>query len=838
MTDESLWQTDDQRHRLEELLGVTPEFREEPLRRDVRSLGKLLGSVIREQEGDAFFETVETLRKLSIEDRAGTAPGRLREILHQVSTPDSTKIAKAFSTYFELTNLAETNHRKRRQRVQPGAFRETLSRLRSSGVSLEDVLETFRRIEVTPVFTAHPTEVARRTILWLRQRIAGRLEALDALPLSDARAARIEKELAAEITLFWQTHEVRRASPTVFDEIKMGLDYTGILCEAIPELYFTLIEDLNAVYGGGFQNGDLPTLVKFGSWIGGDRDGNPNVMAETTEFALSSSRSMILDFYSRRLRDLRRRLSPSEKRVAVSAELLRRLQEYSTRWNVKITDRADEPYRRFLTCLLSRLKTYRSAEEFVDDLRLMRSSLCDGGGARLAETLIDPLVWQVRTFGFHAHALDLRQKAGAHDEEDLRGLAQLQSIYPAEAIASHIISGTTSVEDVRELQRLAALIGFDLSKARAVPLFESIDDLRNSPEICRTLWTSVSEHSQEVMLGYSDSNKDGGMLTSTWELYKAQEALSTTARECGVTLRFIHGRGGTVGRGGGPTHAAILAQPPSAFNGQIRITEQGEVLNWKYSDRVLAVHNLELMITASMEALLRSNAPGDSIDWTPAMESMSANAYSFYVSSIRDNPDVLTYFEQATPAKEFDLAKIGSRPARRSQAQGLSDLRAIPWVFGWMQSRHGLPGWFGVGYALEQFGDFDLLQHMLEKFPLFENMIRNVEIGMAKCDMAIARLYSELVDDAALRTRVFNMIREEFERTLQAVLRVTRQTALLEDNPVLSRSIRLRNPYVDPLSFMQVELLRRKRAGDSSTELNLALGATINGISSGLRNTG
>jgi phosphoenolpyruvate carboxylase len=377
-------------------------------------------------------------------------------------------------------------------------------------------------------------------------------------------------------------------------------------------------------------------------------------------------------------------------------------------------------------------------------------------------------------------------------------------------------------------------------------LFESITDLRNSPEICRSIWRDsqysvlLDAHgrSQEIMLGYSDSNKDGGMLTSTWELFKAQSALRECAREFKVELHFIHGRGGTVGRGGGPTYDAIVAQPRDSFSGRIRITEQGEVLNWKYSDPVLAVRNLELMIAASMEAILRPNAPDQQPEWLPAMESMSADAYAFYQQEIRDNPDVLTYFEQATPAREFDLARIGSRPSRRTQARGLADLRAIPWVFGWMQSRHGLPGWFGVGYALERFPDTRLLTEMLECFPMFGNLVRNVEIGLAKSDMNIAKLYSELVADEKLRARIFEGIRKEYERTIRAVLQLTRQKQLLENNPVLARSIRLRNPYVDPMSFMQVELLRRRRGGEDSAEIHNALGATINGISAGLRNTG
>jgi phosphoenolpyruvate carboxylase len=462
------------------------------------------------------------------------------------------------------------------------------------------------------------------------------------------------------------------------------------------------------------------------------------------------------------------------------------------------------------------------------------------------------LIQKVRTFGFHLQKLDVRQHARVHAVrsaglvDNLQRIGKLQRAYGPQAFGSYVVSGTTSAEDILSLVSLGESSGIDWTTLPPVPLFESIEDLRNSASICAVLWESAEYkglldacgRKQEVMLGYSDSNKDGGMLTSTWELYKAHDALHHTAREHNVRLRLFHGRGGTVARGGGPTHRSIVAQPPGSFTGDIRITEQGEVLNWKYSDRILAERNLELMIAASLEALLRPGVSAISRAWTAATDVLSTHAFDYYVRGIRDNPDMLPYFEQATPASEFDLAKIGSRPARRTGAQKFTDLRAIPWVFGWMQSRHGVPGWFGVGYALEQFPDSQTLLAMMSQFPLFADLIRNVETALAKADMSIARFYAELVGDAALRDRMFGLIEEEFRRTRAAVLRVTNQTELLESNPVLRRSIRLRNPYVDPMSLLQVELLRRKRAGDSSAEVNDALAATMHGISSGLRNTG
>ncbi len=442
--------------------------------------------------------------------------------------------------------------------------------------------------------------------------------------------------------------------------------------------------------------------------------------------------------------------------------------------------------------------------------------------------------------------------------ETFRTIQRLKQIYPAQSVAQYIISGAESEEDVLNVSRLAKACGVRLAGLgddpglMPVPLFESIDSLRAAGGAMRRLWQHPDYQPlldswgrwQEVMLGYSDSNKDGGMLTSTWELYKAHRDLHAVAQECGVKLRLFHGRGGTVGRGGGPTHAAILAQPEGCFSGRIRITEQGEVLNWKYADAVLAEWNLELMIAASLEALTRSGPPPkDQARWEEAMEEMSREAYRVYRHDIAENPDVLEYFEQATPVLELDAARIGSRPSRRTGGRRLEDLRAIPWVFGWMQSRHAVPAWYGVGQGLESFagkgrGHERVLRQMLEHFAPFSDLVRNVELAMAKADLHIARVYSGLVENAALRTRVFTMLEEEFLRSRQMILRISGQRELLARNRVLARSIHLRNPYVDPMSLIQVELLRRKQRGRDLADLEYPLGATINGIAAGLHNTG
>jgi len=887
MSHEPFWQAPDQTERLAELMGRPESLKEEPLRRDVRSLGRLLGDVIREQEGARLFDAVEALRRYSIErrsvDGATSDPfAKAQAIVRGASLYEAYKLAKAFAIYFELTNLAETNHRKRRRRAaeldpelppQPGTFKGTILRLRERGVSCAKVIETLGRVAVTPVFTAHPTEIARRTVLWKRQRIAQALEMLDWLPLSGRREREMREQIAAEITSLWQTDEVRREPPSVLDEIRMGLDYAPVLIETIPVVYEEIAQALRDVYGVDVEAHDLPCIVRFGSWIGGDRDGNPRVTPQSTGDAVRLARETIVGYYIDAAEDLRRRLSPSLQQTAISVEFAAALSAYeagghrpplqdSGSRRPPLQDRPDEAYRRFLSVIADRLRAtlsddgrppaYASVQELLNDLALMRSSLEENRGGRIARELIDPLLRQADTFGFHLHSLDIRQHAREHSRrspdviETLRAVGRLQTTAPPEAVRFYVISGTASAEDVFVFMDLAEEAGVDLRRLMPVPLFESIGDLRNSAAICRELWSSPRYaplldswgRRQQVMLGYSDSNKDGGMFTSTWEIYKAHDALHHVAAECGVALELFHGRGGTVGRGGGPTHRAIVSQPPGAFTGVIRITEQGEVLNWKYADPVLAERNLESMIAASVE-MWTSPAPAKpEAEWIAAMEAMSAAAFAFYRSNILDNPDTLPYFEQATPVQEFDVARIGSRPARRSSMRSISELRAIPWVFGWMQSRHGLPGWFGVGLALESLGDVALASRMFEGFPVFTDMILNVEIAMSKADLQIARLYAALVEDASLGRRMFHRIATEFERTKSFLLRITKQRQLLERNAVLARSIRLRNPYVDPMSLIQIELLRRKRSGGPTPEIDVALAATINGIAAGLRNTG
>jgi phosphoenolpyruvate carboxylase len=922
MGERSLWDTDDQRSRLDELTArTTDSAKDRPLRRDVRSLGVLLGRVLVEQVGESLLGVVEELRRIFIQHREqassqAEAPdfkdpllNQARGIISGLTIDQAHRVTKAFAIYFELTNLAETNHRKRRRRAaklhaeQPaleGSFRGTFRRMREAGIDAGQALAILRKIRVVPVFTAHPTEVARRTVLLKRRRIAKQLERLDRLPLTEADASRFEALVFAEVTSLWQTDEVRLEKPLVTDEIRMGLDhYSFSLFAALPHLYDELLDSLRQVYEIDLQACDVPDLLFFGSWIGGDRDGNPFVTPTSTREALQRARNVIIGHYIAELERATDQLSASIRQAKVSDAVRSRLGDYSAQMGDEYSRQSrissSELYRRLLSLMMVRLRhsregrtdprAYPSAQEFGSDLGLIRESLEANRGQRLAELVLDPLLRQVRTFGFHLSTLDVRQHARLHAQalaeiepkvgpsahtrelsaptqdvlDTFREIADLKKTHPAEAIRRYIISGAQSEADVFAVTKLAAACGVQVAASgddpglMPVPLFESIEALRASASVMERIWRSPDYQPlldswgrwQEVMLGYSDSNKDGGMLTSIWELYKAHRDLHRAARQCDVKLRLFHGRGGTVGRGGGPTHTAILAQPVGDFSGEIRITEQGEVLNWKYADPVLAEWNLEIMIASCLEALTRTRGPAPGADqrWVPAMEQMSADAFAFYRHNLAESSEVIEYFEQATPVNELEHARIGSRPPRRSQGRRLEDLRAIPWVFGWMQSRHAVPAWFGVGHALERFALQDpahesLLCEMMRSFPLFSDLIRNVELAMSKADLTIARLYSELVPDVSLRERVWSMLVEEFERTRRMVLSVTDQRELLKGNPVLARSIRLRNPYVDPMSLVQVELLRRKRAGGNADGVDYALGATINGIAAGLHNTG
>jgi phosphoenolpyruvate carboxylase len=947
-----LWNPESWSQRLAELQAESGELKEAPLRRDVRSLGMLLGEVLREQAGDELFAQVEelrqgTIRRREAEDQGAEAAAaehaaRALALVHQLPVDRALLLTRAFGFYFELINLAETNHRKRRRLAlqltgaagkQRGSLAGTLHAMQRVGITAEEALEWLCKVLVVPVFTAHPTEVARRSVMFKRRRIGELLEELDRIPVPEEDILRLEEEVLAEITSLWQTDEVRSRRPTVYDEIKMGLDYYDVsIFATLPKLYREIAEALNAAYGLEIEAHDLPKVLSFGSWIGGDRDGNPFVTPEVTRNAIQLAREHLLHFYDGQLQMVIDLLSTSAQQMPVNEAVRERLDEYESRIRTAEASAYGqhfefEIYRRFLICVRARtrrslnqrvvsqgsatsgllstlaesqermaqlLPPYASAEEFQADLTILRDSLAANRGLRIARNLIDPLLLLVRTFGLHLHTLDIRQHAKLHTAalkeaiedtlapelpgvlsaesasvlDTFRVIAEVKAGCTPEVIRHYVISGATCVADVLAVVRLGRLAGVKLEGSDGdpgvmpVPLFESIEDLRNAPEVCRDLWAREDYralletwgNTQEVMLGYSDSNKDGGMLTSTWEIFRAHRALHEVAREAGVKLRLFHGRGGTVGRGGGPTHRAIFAQPLDSFEGEFRITEQGEVLNFKYADVVLAERNLELMIAASLDALARPNArdpeghfTGKLLpEWEQALDRLSVLSYEYYKEHILDDAGLLEYFEQSTPMGELEHAKLGSRPSKRKGSLSLDTLRAIPWVFGWTQSRLLIPAWFGVGYAVEKYlaegetgqNRLGTLITMAKEFPLFIDLLRNVEMALGKVDLGTARLYSSLVEDEGLRSRIYTRFEEEFDRSVDAVLKITRQTELLQSNPVLARSIKLRNPYVDPMHLIQVDLLRRKRAGEDTPEINRAISATISGISAGLRNTG
>lgn len=822
-----------------------------PLRADVRRLGELLGAEIKRQAGQRAFDHVENLRRLAISYRRGafnfeeetTQANRgldeANALIEGASTEELATLTKAFGVLFDLVNAAEARQRERRlslagdaSRRKKGAAFGAFAGMRARGLSFEDVMHRLALLDLRPVFTAHPTEAAPIAKLHARQRITEHLEAFDEAEDSDTKTI-IESALADDISALWRASSVRQAKPSVSDEIGSALAfYDPAIFEAVPALYRELAASIAEAYATDVEPHEIPTMVRFGSWIGGDGDGNPNVTAETLREAVERARTVVTRHYIRRLQDM------AETAGYRTRARIRRLVDALATRDISVAD----------------LKT---------ELAVLRSLNVSLRGIVDLARLVD-------TFGLHLHTIDIRQHARLHAEtleelddpsadgkrvlEVLRTAAAIKKVSP-NAITTYVISGATSVTDVWNVLQLARYCGVSPAGSAndpglmPVPLFESIADLKAAPDICRALWTHPEYRVllaswngvQEVMLGYSDSSKDGGMLTSTVEIDRAHAELHDLAAKCDVKLRLFHGRGGTVGRGGGPTHRAIVVQP--RFSGALKLTEQGEVIHWKYADAIIAGRSLELMVTAACSVVNDTERDAPKPEWSRALDTLSQLAFDCYRKQVYDSPDMLTYFEQTTPAPFIDRAKMGSRPAKRGSLTGLEDIRAIPWVFGWMQSRCCLPAWFGVGTALESFckGDdakLSLLRTMAKDYGMFRELLRNVRLGMAKADKLIADRYSALAHDAAVGQRIAKVLGSELARTRRMVLAVCDMPALLSDDPVLEQSIALRNPYVDPMSLAQIALLARARALPATEELEGALAGTIAGIAAGLRNTG
>ena len=911
-----------------------------PLVEDIRLLGRILGDVIREQEGKEAFELIERVRQLSVAYRlkADASAGRvLDRLLKNLSADQTVSVIRAFSYFSHLANIAEDRHHVRRRLAherlgehQEGSLAVAFERLHRADHRADDIARTLDQAYLAPVLTAHPTEVQRRSILDAERAIAELVGARDDLPTDDARREN-EELIRARVTQLWQTRMIRTSKLTVADEIENALSYyQATFLREIPRLYREIERSLNGHPVGSF--------LRMGHWIGGDRDGNPNVSAATLRHALSRQCEVALRFYLTEVHGLGSELSISGTLAKVTPEMLA-LADASPDTNVH---RADEPYRRALTGMYSRLaatlhdltgtealrhavvpqNAYKSADEFLADLRVIERSLRSHHAEALIHPRLAPLMRAVQVFGFHLATLDLRQSSDQHEAvvAELLRVARIEPDYPAldeaarrtlllsllndaralrvrgaeysplalgelaifetalasrqrfgpQALRHYIISHTEDVSDLLEvllLQKEAGLVRGTLDRDAVadlivVPLFETIGDLRNAEPIMRAYYAlpGVTEMvvrsgaEQDVMLGYSDSNKDGGIFTSNWELYRTEVALAEMftglQKDHGITLRLFHGRGGTVGRGGGPSYQAILAQPPGTVNGQIRLTEQGEVIGSKYAHPEIGRRNLETLVAATLEATMLHPTKSAPKAFLQAAAEISEASFAAYRQIVYETPGFTDYFFAATPIREIAELNIGSRPASRKATRAIEDLRAIPWSFSWGQCRMALPGWCGFGAAIESYlgsgperkTRLELLQRMHKQWPFFRALLSNLDMVLAKSDLRIASRYVELVEDKRLGKRVFALLRAEWERVSEALTLITGEHQRLQSNPALARSIEHRFPYLDPLNHLQVELLRRYRAhrdGDPGIErIQRGIHLSINGIAAGLRNTG
>jgi phosphoenolpyruvate carboxylase len=781
-----------------------------PLRRDVRLLGDLLGRVLVEQEDESLLEDVERVRALARAARAGEPYEELRAVVAALPLERRASVLRAFALYFQLTNVAEQHHRVRRRREYEQEGRVARESLEDAFAQLEGVPPEVlgSRVSLQLVLTAHPTEATRRTVLAAHLRIAALLERLD-------DGEDVAPLLAAEITALWQADEVRSRRPRVVDEIRNGhWFFERSLIDAAEHL----LADYRRHLPGA------PPPLRFGTWIGGDADGNPNAGAETVAEAVGRARRLLLTRYRDEVRALAAAIGVSSRLTPVSDELRqsiardeRELSEYAN----EIGDQnVDEPYRRKLSFMWRRLDAdaYESAAPFAADLDVLDRSLRANRGARIADGDLAALRRRVELFGFELAKLDVRVHArdGAQPDDRIRALL-------AAAPDTVIVSGTSSAEDVRRVHALNPAVS-------AVPLFESVEDLRAAPGIYEELVDTIG--CREVMVGYSDSAKDAGYLAAQWEIRKALAALADVARSRGVELTVFHGRGGSAGRGGGPTHAAILAQPPGEPPGRLKLTEQGETIAFKYGLPGLAYRNLESALAATLLAAVPERTDVEAPDGAVGLlEALGSDSYAVYRTLV-DDPGFVDFFRAFTPVDELSLLNIGSRPARRPEgADYLASLRAIPWVFAWTQNRCLLPSWYGCGTAFES-GDTDELRRLYGGWAFFRTLVQNLEMTLAKSSMEIAQGYLALVDDA----RLWEPIADEHARTVTAVLEIVEATELLDRHPVVQRSIQLRNPYVDPMNAIQVELLAQYRRGETAVEPPLL--RSIAGIAAGLRNTG
>ncbi|MBC3880545.1 phosphoenolpyruvate carboxylase [Undibacterium sp. LX40W] len=911
--------------------------KDQSLREDIRRLGRILGDTVRNQHGDEVFSLIETVRQNSIRfrrDADHAAREALENTLDTLTNDQTTHLIRAFSYFSHLVNLAEDQHHIRRTRAhliagsspRRGSLAHTIETLFAGDNAAQNLKTFFETAQVTPVLTAHPTEVQRKSILNCQMVITRLLDERDRMQLTPEESRANEDALQRAVLTLWQTRMLRMSKLSVLDEVENGLsfyDYTFL--RELPHLYAGL-EDLLASKDQRFEKVELPSFMRLGSWIGGDRDGNPFVTATVLEKTLIMQSTRAFKFYLDELHTLGSQLSMATLLVKVSPELVA-LAERSPDHS---PHRADEPYRLAVSGVYARLATafknllgldpvippcgvaqaYDSAEELVADLDLIHQSLSDNGSLGITRGRLRHLRRAVRVFGFYLAPIDLRQNSDVHERvvaellraanpeldylslnEDqrievligeissARPLASPYLVYSEEtqselaiyraactaqkrygrgAVPNCIISKTDGVSDMLELALLLKESGL-LHPAEGrldvniIPLFETIGDLQNSaPAMDRLLGIPAyarllesRSNAQEVMLGYSDSNKDGGFLTSGWELYKAEIDLVEIFAKHQVRLRLFHGRGGSVGRGGGPSYQAILAQPAGAVQGQIRLTEQGEVITAKYANPEVGRRNLEVLAAATMEAsLLAHTELAPRPEFLKAMEELSNNAFRAYRNMVYETEGFEQYFWESTVISEIAGLNIGSRPASRKKSTAIEDLRAIPWVFSWSQCRLMLPGWFGFGSAVQQYlqahpdDGLSTLRAMFKDWSFFSTVLSNMEMVLAKSDIGIASRYAQLVKDESLRNRIFPRLEAEHALTIDVLKQISEREDLLSDNPLLKRSIVNRFPYLSPLNHVQVELLKRYRQGDEDERVRRGIHLSINGIAAGLRNSG
>ncbi len=910
--------------------------KDRPLRDDIRLLGRLLGDTVREQEGDDIYDIVENIRQTSIRfyrDDDEPAKEELENFLNTLTPEQAVQVVRAYSYFSHLANIAEDQHHIRRTRAhdiagdkpRPGTIASALERAVKVGLSGGTIREFFKDALVSPVLTAHPTEVRRKSTMRHEMDVAALLERRDRGTWTPGELKDIEDRIRRSVLTVWQTNLLRQSKLNVLDEVGNGLsyyDYTFL--GALPKFY-AAVEDRLDTLDPDNQGAALNSFLRIGSWIGGDRDGNPFVTADVLKKTLGKQTSRVFEFYLQELHELGGDLSLSSRVINVSSALL----GLADKSPDKSPHRALEPYRLAISGIFARLtataaefgttklvrhpigdaEPYKSPGDFINDLEIIHNSLIDNKSAALTEGRLRHLRRAVDCFGFHLASLDLRQNSSVHEStiaelfeamipssnytdrsEDERiallvqelttarpllrpfwtysddtanelavfkAAADAHSVFGPRAIPTAIISNTTDVSDLLELAVLLKQVGLvepsGNSAINIVPLFETIEDLRNCIEIMDRL-LSIPEYRafvdslgavQEVMLGYSDSNKDGGFVTSGWELYKAEIGLIDLFKRHAVKLRLFHGRGGTVGRGGGPSYEAILAQPAGAVQGHIRVTEQGEIISSKYSNPDLGRRNLEAMTAATLEAtLLHPDQVKPEKHYLDAMETLSAHAFSAYRGLVYETDGFEDYFRESTVISEISTLNIGSRPASRKQSGKIEDLRAIPWVFSWAQCRLMLPGWYGFGSAVQKWQEehpedgIVLLQKMYQDWPFFRTQLSNMDMVLAKSSIAIASRYAALVKDPQLRQKIFGRIRDERQASIAALLKISGNEKLLEGNPLLERSIQNRFPYLDPLNHIQVEMLKLHRRDSDDPKVLRGIQLTINGIAAGLRNSG